>query len=614
MWADFHFIRPYWFIALIPLILCLWFLAKQHLVNRHWESVCDPALLPYILVGRSGRRRNIHLIYLLLAILLAVIALAGPSWEKLPQPVFQKESALVIALDLSYSMYADDIKPSRLERARFKISDLLDLRKEGQTALLVYAGGAFTVTPLTDDTKTIKSQLSALTPDIMPAPGSNTAAAIDKATELLKQAGHNHGHILVITDEVDIKFEDDFANANNEGFKISILATGTEEGAPVKLNSGDFLKDRKGSIVIPKLDKDGLRKLVNRGGGLYQNSQINDGDIINLNQFFNQGQESGEKKETEFDTDRWQEFGPWLVLLIIPIMAFSFRKGYLGILVCIIIMQPDDAVAIEWDDLWLNKDQQAMRALQNKQIERASELFDNKDWKATAKYQAGDYAAAEELLSQDNDIRSTYNRGNAMARQGKYEEALAAYDAVLRQSPGHEDAKFNKELIEKELEKQQQQSQQNQQQSGSDQDQQQDSQSKDSEQQAGSSQQDSQQSQQESGESEQEQAQPSEQQQQAESQKSQQQSGQDEAEQQARNQESDEQQHQNKMQEQQQEKTTEDQTRQLAQQSSNELDEEQQATEQWLRRIPDDPSGLLRRKFKYQYQQQKRQTTTGKYW
>ncbi len=602
MLSEFHFIRPYWFLALIPLLFLLWLLAKRHLINKDWESVCDPELLPYILVGRTGTKKYTNISLIGMVSLLTILALSGPTWERLPEPVFEKESALVIAMDLSYSMYADDIKPSRLERARFKISDLLDLRREGQTALIVYAGDAFTVTPLTDDIKTIKSQLSALTPEIMPAPGSNTGIAIRKSVDLLKQAGNSEGHILLVTDEVDMDFDASFNKANSLGYKVSILGIGTEAGAPVKLNDGGFLKDQAGTIVIPKLDQSTLRQLADAGGGYYEASQLGDSDIERLNRLFNTGLEKSDEKKSSLETDQWQELGPWLVLLIIPIVAFGFRRGYLVIFVCLLIQQPDDAMAFEWNDLWLNKNQKAMQALQNEQTELAAELFDDKEWKAAANYRKGDYAATEALLNEQEDDRSIYNKANALARQGRYEEAIAAYDKVLEHEPEHEDAVFNRDLIKKELEKQQQQKSDSDNQS--EQNEQNKDQNQESEQQSDSEQQSQEQKQSEQSGSEQQEQQNNDEQQQADSDSKQ--DSENESEQQS----------EQEMKEQEQKESAEQTEEQNAsQQASTELDEEQQATEQWLRRIPDDPSGLLRRKFKYQYQQQNRQPANdGKYW
>lgn len=605
MLSEFHFIRPYWFLAFIPLLLLLWLLAKRHLVNKDWESVCDPALLPYILVGRTGTKKYTNISLIGIVGLLTILALSGPTWERLPKPVFEKESALVIAMDLSYSMYADDIKPSRLEHARFKISDLLDLRREGQTALIVYAGDAFTVTPLTDDIKTIKSQLSALTPEIMPAPGSNTGIAINKSIDLLKQAGNSEGHILLVTDEVDTGFDTSFSKANRLGYKVSILGIGTEAGAPVKLNDGGFLKDQAGTIVIPKLDESTLRQLADAGGGYYETSQLGDSDIERLNRLFNTGLEKSDEKESSFETDQWQEFGPWLVLLIIPIVAFGFRRGYLVLFVCLLMQQPDDAMAFEWNDLWLNKNQKAMQALENQQTELAAELFDNKEWKAAANYRKGDYATTEKLLNEQQDDRSIYNKANALARQGRYEEAIAAYERVLEHEPGHEDAIFNRDLIKKELEKQQQQQQQKSDSDKESEQQEQNSeQNQESEQQTDTEQQNQEQQKSDQSDSDQQQQQNNDEQQQADS----------ESKQDSEN-DPKQQSEQDMKQQDQKESTEQAEEQEASQQASTELDEEQQATEQWLRRIPDDPSGLLRRKFKYQYQQQNRQPANdGKYW
>jgi Ca-activated chloride channel homolog len=601
MLSEFHFIRPYWFVAMIPVALIVWKLAKRHLINKHWESVCDPELLPYILVGKSGSKSTINIILASIVSLLIIVSLAGPSWERLPQPVFQKESALVIALDLSLSMYADDIKPSRLQRARYKISDLLNLRQEGQTALLVYAGDAFTVTPLTDDIKTINSQLSALSPAIMPAPGSRTDIAITKATELLKQAGISQGHILLVTDEVDSMYEASFIEARKEGYAVSIFGIGTEEGAPVSMGDSGFLKDKAGTIVIPKLNQRTLQQLASVGGGYYESSQIPDTDIERFNRLFDSGLDQSNETETEFKTDQWHEFGPWIVLFILPIVAFGFRRGYLAILVCLMMSNPDEAIAFEWNDLWLNDNQKAIRALNNEQADVASELFQDKEWKAAAKYKAGDYVATEELLNEYEDISNIYNKANSLAKQGRYEDAIAAYDQVLEKKSDHEDAKYNKDIVEKELEKQQQQSEQN-----SDQNQEQNK-NEDSEQQQDSQSQESQQSDSQQSESDQQSSEQSEQQEKENSENAEQQADKDDAEQ--------SEQEMNQQAEQESKEESEEEKQQETQQAMNEIDEEQQASEQWLRRIPDDPSGLLRRKFKYQYQKQKRQpSTNGKYW
>lgn len=455
--AEFHFLRPWWLLAFIPLGFFLCWLARRGRAGGAWEAICDPALLPHILAVGQGRPARAPLFLLALAAALGIIALAGPAWERLPRPVVERQSALVIALDLSYSMYAQDIQPSRLERARFKIADLLDLREEGHTALVVYAGAAFTVTPLTRDINTIKAQLTALSPEIMPAPGSDARGAIDLAMALMAQGGHAAGHILLVTDAISPAAEGRFKAAGEKNYPVSILAVGTEAGAPINMQDGSLLKDRAGHIVIPKLNPRELRRLALLSGGGYEPGRIMDNDIRRLNALFNSGQAQGKAGQTAADqwADQWHEAGAGLVLLILPLAALAFRRGYIGLLACFILLRPDPAAALDWRDLWLNKDQQAMRALDDNAPEVAAGLFRDRDWRAAAEYRAGRYAEAAALLQDRTDPRGIYNKGNALARQGRPREAIAAYAEVLRQNPDHADAAHNKALLEELLARQQ---------------------------------------------------------------------------------------------------------------------------------------------------------------
>lgn len=327
--SEFHFIRPYWLLAIVPYLVLLTLMVKNKLSQGSWNAVCDTGLLPYILQQKTVSRSRWPLTAGAIAGLLVIFALAGPAWERLPAPVFRNESALVIALDLSRSMDAEDIKPDRLTRARYKIADILNRRKDGQTALLVYAGDAFTVTPLTEDTDTISSQLSALTTSIMPAQGSDTASAIEMAVDLFKQAGLQKGQILLITDGVNIENTLDTVQSLG-AYKLSILAIGTEEGAPIKTPRGGFLKDRQGSIVVPKLDPGELKELARSGGGTFQMISADDQDIESLlTAIERMSEHQATEEENELLLDRWEDRGPWLLLAALPFAALSFRRGLL---------------------------------------------------------------------------------------------------------------------------------------------------------------------------------------------------------------------------------------------------------------------------------------------
>ncbi|MDD5462198.1 MAG: VWA domain-containing protein [Methylococcales bacterium] len=599
--AEFHFIRPYWLLAIIPYIAIIVLMLRNKLSRGNWSALCDTELLPYLLQDEAVSQSRWQLTTGAIAALLVIIALAGPTWQRVPSPVFRNESALVIALDLSRSMNAEDIKPSRLIRARYKIADILKQRKDGQTALLVYAGDAFTVTPLTDDTQTIDSQLAALTTEIMPGEGSNAESVLEKAVELFRQAGLQKGQILLVTDGVD--FNKVLAKVKAlDSFTLSVLGVGTADGAPIALPDGGFLKDEQGSIVIPKLNAGDLARLAQAGKGVYQTITANDADIQTLLAAFNQPVKQEGKENRNLLLDQWEDKGPWLLLLALPLAALSFRKGLLCFTLLLLLPLPKNSYAFEWKDLWLTKDQQAQQAYKNEQFEQAAKLFENPDWKAAANYKAGKYGKALENLKNNQTALGAYNQGNALAQSDQLEEAIKAYEKALKLNPQNNDAKYNKELVEKELKKQKQEQQDNKKDNEQQQDKKQDDQQVPK--------QDSQQGKEGDKSEKSEEQKASEQKpEQSEEKRSQQQQADDQAS--AENKEQ-----QNKPEEkkpdtdkaqQAEQKKPEKQPKQATAEAQP-SDEEQQANEQWLKRIPDDPAGLLRRKFKYQYGQRQRRT------
>jgi len=606
--AEFHFIRPYWLLAIIPYLVIVVLMLRNKLSQGNWSAVCDAELLPYLLQEKSVNQSRWQLTTGAISALLVIVALAGPSWQRVPSPVFRNESALVIALDLSRSMDAEDIKPSRLIRARYKIADILKQRKDGQTALLVYAGDAFTVTPLTDDSETIDSQLSALTTDIMPTEGSNAELVLEKAVELFKQAGLQKGQILLVTDDVNVDKTLPTVKAL-DGYTLSILGVGTTDGAPIALPEGGFLKDEQGSIVIPKLNAGDLADLAKAGKGVYQTITANDADIQTLLAGVDKPLQQQGKENKNLLLDQWEDKGPWLLLLVLPLAALSFRKGLLCFALLLLLPLPKNSYAVEWQDLWLTKDQQAQQAYKNNQFEQAAKLFENPDWKAAAHYKAGEYDKALETLKDNQSALRAYNQGNALAQSGQLEQAIKAYEKALTLNPDDDDAKYNKQLVEKELEKQkQEQRQQDNKQDDKQEQNQQDNQSK----------QDSQQG--KDGDKSEEQKESEQKPEQSEEQKAAEQKPEQSEEKKSEQQQADEQESPENKKE---EKKPETEKAQQAEQKKDGgkeqqpkqvpanaqlSDEEQQANEQWLKRIPDDPAGLLKRKFKYQYGQRSRQS------
>ena len=596
--SEFHFIRPTWLLAILPYLVIVVLMLRNKLSRGNWSAVCDAELLPYLLQEKAVQNSRWLLTTGAIAAFLVIVALAGPSWQRVPSPVFRNDSALVVALNLSHSMDAEDIKPSRLIRARYKIADILKRRKDGQTALLVYSGAAFTVTPLTDDTETINSQLTALTTDIMPSEGNDTELVLKKAVDLFKQAGLQKGQILLITDSVDADKTKPAVTAL-ENYSLSILGVGTAEGAPIALAQGGFLKDEHGSIVIPKLNASDLAKLAQQGHGIYQSISTDDSDILALLSALEQPLQQLGKENKNLLLDQWEDQGPWLLLLVLPLAALNFRKGLLTIALLLLLPLPKNSYAMEWKDLWQNKDQQAEQAYKNNQFEQAASLFENSNWKAAANYKAGAYDKALENLAPKPDEKNAnvlYNQGNALAKSGQLEQALKAYEKALALNPADSDAKYNKELVEKALEKQKQDKNK------------QDQQKKDDKQDSSDkSDKDDQQKKDDESSDKSEQQKASEQKpEQSEEKKSQQQQADEQGK--PDNKEPEKQPEADKTEQSAEPKKAEDkQQPKPASEAVEPSDEQKQANEQWLKRIPDDPAGLLKRKFKYQYGQQRGQ-------
>jgi Ca-activated chloride channel family protein len=574
MLADFHFLRPEWLWALPLVILATVLLAHRRLGAGNWQNVVSASLAPFVL-SRSASRQGTYRWWLLgLGGVLAVVALAGPAWQRVDQPVFRSDQALVVALDMSRSMDAQDIAPSRLLRARLKILDILERRDGGQTALVVYSSNAFTVTPLTTDTDTIAALVSSLSTDIMPSRGSYPIAAIKKGQQLLENAGATFGEILLITDGGTSPAVTRTARDLKEtGFTLSVLAVGTRDGAPIPQQNGGFVTDQSGNIAVPKLEISSLRSLAEAGGGQFS-TLTNDNRDIDL--LLSGEVASRQASSDSLATDRWREEGPWILLLLVPLAAVAFRRGWIIILVVFVMPISEPAQAGVWDDLWYNKDQQGQRLLEEGAAPDAAEVFEDPEWRAVAKYRSQYYAMSAADFAEREDTRNLYNLGNALARQGEFESAIDAYEQVLEIDPDDADAQYNRDLLA-ELQEQQQQQQEGEQQESSEQQgegEQSDSESEGEEQS-------------QEGEGEQQEGDPS----QRDEEMSQEdlEAMQEELERAA-------------------EEAQQNQEEELQQLTAEELEalraqqEQEQAMEQWLRRIPNDPGSLLRNKFRYQYQ------------
>ena len=579
--TEFHFLRAGW-ILLIPIaILLIFFFKRRMLTIGNWEKLIDKRLLPYVMSRRQLSDNQYKWWLISLISVLSIIALAGPTWERIEQPSFRTDQSLVIALDLSSSMNAQDITPNRLTRAKLKILDILERRQGAQVALIVYSANAFTVTPLTSDTDTIIALINSIDTSIMPSRGSYPALAIDKGLQLLNQASVSNGEIILVTDGGITS--DSFSSAQklrDEGYRLSALGIGSMNGAPIPKETGGFITDSTGQITISRLEVDDLKDLVEIGGGSYTSITSNDQDIDTLlSEVYSAVRES----DDSVTTDQWKEFGPWLLLIVVPFGSLLFRKGWVFIFLLTIMPIDNSVYALDWNDLWKTRDQQAKEAMESGDYDKAIELFEDSEWLAAAHYKAGNYRKSANEYNNNSNIDHLYNHANSLAKIGQFEEAIENYEKVIAEEPNAEDALYNLNLL-KDLLSENQSSEENN----------------------------------DDGQSSEE-ASTGEQSQQQNGDESEQSDNEGNSKTGDSGDESDANPNQKLSNEEdieaiekELERAAEENSNQESQQEDNSesgiegrmAQEQQQAMEQWLRRIPDDPGGLLRRKFRYQYQRQ----------
>jgi len=469
--AEFHFLRPLWLLLLPVAIWAAWRLGLGRGGQDAWRAVVDRVLQPHVLVdAAASAERRWPLALALAAAVIALLALAGPAWERLPVPAYRSSEALVIALDLSRSMDAGDVAPSRLARARLKLLDLLERRAAGETALVVFTANAFVVSPLTNDTRTIAAQVNSLSTDIMPSQGSLIEVGLDKAASLLATGGAGRGEILLLTDAeaTDLAIER-AAELAASGISTHVLAIGSEEGAPIPLPEGGFLGDSSGQLVVPRLDAASLERLAQAGRGRFARLAADDSDLERLFPAVTAGGIFTESAGDERGAEVWRDAGIWLALALLPLLALAFRRGFVYVVLAGLLLPLPEAGAFELDDLWQRPDQQGMRALERDAPAEAAALFEDAEWSAVANYRAGDFAASAAALNGIDAPEAHYNRGNALAHAGQLGEAVAAYDRALELAPDHEDARHNREVVAALLEEQEQQQQEQQEQQGQEQ-------------------------------------------------------------------------------------------------------------------------------------------------
>lgn len=652
-----EFLRPWWFLATLPVFWLLWNAWQIKHQQGRWQSVIEPKFQRLLLGvnSQSVSQTNLRLALAGLTIiwLLAITALAGPSLKSVKLPAAKTQQGSVIILDLSLSMLADDIAPTRISRARFKLIDLLEKHPELSVGLVGYAGTAHRIMPISEDNATLLEMLPALNPVIMPQYGSDPLAAMKLAEQMLQATQITQGHLIWITDDLEPEQRIEIEKwLNQRNLSLSILAVGTQTGGTVQIPNHGLLRDDNDQIITPKLPYKEFQKLSKTTGAALTPITVDDRDISILIPSNLSSIAAGKQQDNLKEVVHKLDNGAVLVLLLLPLLAFAYRRGWLFSLSLLMLLplgaaySPPSYAESEqatqkqiqlpnFLEAFETQDQQGYKAWKNDNYSAAEALFESPQWRGAAHYRLENYSEAANQFKKDPSAKGRYNLGNALAKQGELEAAKQAYEQALNLQPEFAEAQSNLQLINQLLEQQNasdnasdsssgepqpNSSDQSQNKPNKDQQNQQESQDKNS--QPDENGQSSEQQPTEPTEPEQtdQEEQPTENSQQngdSDSAK-QEQTEQDQSNESGENSENE----QASSEQNEPDNSNDDQERDSAEpesQQSGSLDdagsaqktaeereqmEQERATDNWLKQIPDQPGLYLQRKFEYQYQQQ----------
>lgn len=490
---SFHLIRPEWLWALIPVALLLWMLFNLQRQPGNWQQLIAKPFQK-VLLGQEQQQKSFYLPLMGLASLwlIAIIALTGPSFKKVEQPAEKAQQGVVILLDNSLSMLADDLKPNRITRARYQITDFLTDHPHLSTGLVVYSGSAHVLSPISDDNQTILSLLPTISPTIMPAFGSNALAGINKAIELIQQAKISQGHIIWLLDDIEAhEIPAIKKRLSSTDISLKLLAIGTENGAPIYVPEHGFIKDEQGSIVLAQLPIKNLKNLANAihsplyllGSANFDSSKLAPNRQI-ANQLSKEEQSEAENKPKT--VSHWLDHGAWLLLPLALLVLLSFRRGLIFVWMFLLIpplaifspetfaeTSTEDQTVIKeqnkitFIDILKSDDQLGYESWLNKDYETALDRFNSTDWKAASHFRQGNYAKAQQLFSKEETAIAHYNQGNALAKQHKFSEAQKEFEKALSLDPDLKEAQHNLALTQKIIAKQQAEQQNKEQQEAS---------------------------------------------------------------------------------------------------------------------------------------------------
>ncbi len=454
---TFRFLQPQW-LWLLPLALWLpWQFQRYYRRNSPWTRLCEPRLLARLSTARGDARGNRWLVAVLTSILvLAIFAAAGPSWRKDSYPLLESGAARVLVLDLSRRMLVEDLEPNRFAQALAVTRRLLAEEYDGETGLVVYAGAAFVVAPLSHDVSTLLSFLDALHPQTMPVDGARPELGIASARQLLEASVAGRGHILVIgsgSDNIDVAV-DAARRASDRDHRVSVLAVGTAEGGPLRGKGGNLLRDEHGRFVVARTRFDQLARIADVGGGSFVRLADYAGTSAQLR--LSDASAISAVAQLRQDEDRAAaNDGALVVWLMLPLALLLFRRNALWLVLIAVCLPLDNAArAQDFGDLWRHSEHRAIAAYRAGQYQQVIAQSREPLLLGAAYYRQGRFLLALEQFTRDDSAQGWYNRGNTHARLGQFPEALAAYRQSLQLDPGHSAAEINRDLVEAFLDQQ----------------------------------------------------------------------------------------------------------------------------------------------------------------
>ena len=443
-WENLWFLRPEWFWAFVPIgmIAILFFFSYRS--KEQWKKSFPKHLLSVLIIPGTKRQFILPKIFLILLMSLMTLGMAGPTWEKVDSPGNKTEAALILILDLSRSMLAEDIQPNRIERAKLKIKDLFKAQPGTRTALIAFAGTAHTVVPFTKDYRTIERQMDALRPSIMPTRGSNIEMAFDLADSLLSKVVAP-STILLVTDNVKTEQVDRIRRAASETH-IEIMTIATPNGAVIPIGKR-VLKDKEGNTVTPRLDLINLKVLGQIENVNIVTVTLDDSDVQILANHIRQNLEY--VIDMEQAEEEWIDAGYWLVFPVLLISLLWFRRGWMAhwCWILVLLSSCSNENDFRMADLFYTKDQQAAKMYGKGEKEKAAENFESKAWKGYTYFELDSLDQAMAAFSEDVSAEGFYNQGVVYTKMGDLEAAQQAFNTALELNPDLDIAHQNLEVV-----------------------------------------------------------------------------------------------------------------------------------------------------------------------